>query len=471
MTLSHTWKDTVIYSFPRNKEEPPVVASAVDQVAHDAISSVPWLKTSIVPTGRHWGRRIADVVMSNVPKNLLGMAMLTTPEEENSQQVRLIFNRWDRTAYLGWKDAFQVLLTFPDGSQFDVEVPSSSRLIDGYSLLVTLPEDIVLQERPRQTGRVIPRVLFNVSQPLEYKESHEVRMLLRNIRLITDIVQCSSLYVVVEDDACRLEVESATDIPNFLEAYNTLIPGSYKADLVRYYLLYKYGGIYVDDKSTIRHSLDSKAFDSILGGKSGEGLSCDMFIGILDWQGIPTPEIAFMGARPGCNVILKALEHAIDNIMHRRYNSNRLDITGNTMISRVIEEGRHDNSGSRRPLIDMVPESKVSVGIKWIRTHGANVALLCIDKTTERIFHGDELVWHRQSIPFNSWPKPKTYYWHLWDSRAVYRDGNPTVSAFEQFKLSLKQNELLPASIGILVGIGVLCFIGYILKLNPTWSL
>ena len=39
-----------------------------------------------------------------------------------------------------------------------------------------------------------------------------------------------------------------------LEAYDTLLPGAYKADLWRYCILYKMGGIYMDIKYTLSNN-------------------------------------------------------------------------------------------------------------------------------------------------------------------------------------------------------------------------
>jgi mannosyltransferase OCH1-like enzyme len=50
-----------------------------------------------------------------------------------------------------------------------------------------------------------------------------------------------------DDDDCRNYIQKNFDT-NVLQAYDTLIPGAYKADLWRYCVLYKEGGIYMDIK-------------------------------------------------------------------------------------------------------------------------------------------------------------------------------------------------------------------------------
>ena len=54
-------------------------------------------------------------------------------------------------------------------------------------------------------------------------------------------------YFLFDDNDCREFIK--THFPtNVLNAYDSLIPGAYKADLWRYCILYKMGGIYIDIK-------------------------------------------------------------------------------------------------------------------------------------------------------------------------------------------------------------------------------
>lgn len=56
-------------------------------------------------------------------------------------------------------------------------------------------------------------------------------------------------YYLFDDDECREFIKNNFYI-DFLNAYDNLIPGAYKADLWRYCILYKKGGIYLDVKYT-----------------------------------------------------------------------------------------------------------------------------------------------------------------------------------------------------------------------------
>ena len=407
---------------------------------------------NVKPTGSKWGRRIADVGITGIPKNLVGMVLIT-----HDSQLCLVFGRWDREEYLGWEQDFTVSLSFSDGRTRDLTIPSSSRLEDGHSFTVKLFDDEKVSPRVSQVGRSIPRILWNISTPaIEKRDSHEVRRLLRNIRFMTDFIQCTSLYIVLDEEACQREID-CSGIKDFAEAYHLLRPGSYKADLMRYFVLYRYGGVYVDDKSTIRQSLDSDAFDSIL-VDSESGTPSDMFIGVMGWRG-GVPEIAFMGARPGSPIMLKALETSIDNIMHRRYNDGRLGITGSTMLKPLMEAGVDSNFLSN--LWTQPASIPDGVGMRRVTCWGENVALLRVESCYEKIFYGSELVWHRQSIPFHEWPKATTYYWNLWNQREVYTDGNPEAPLSAKISKFLARDGM-STTIGIIFSLLTLSCLAYI---------
>ena len=54
-------------------------------------------------------------------------------------------------------------------------------------------------------------------------------------------------YYLFDDNDCREFIKKNYD-SDILNAYDSLIPGAFKADLWRYCILYKMGGIYLDIK-------------------------------------------------------------------------------------------------------------------------------------------------------------------------------------------------------------------------------
>lgn len=430
--------------------------STLDRECFDAVLAVPWLKDSVAPTGVKWGTRVADVEMSRLPTFLLGQVMLIPSDESHclTDEVRLVVYRWDRYDHLGWKEPFVVTLKFPDGSRYEIEVPPSFGLVDGHSVRIPVGPTTVVRERVQQVARNIPRIIFNLSAPVTKQISQDVRRLLKNVRRMTNLMQCTCLYLVLEDEACRKEVE-ASGIPNFVEAYNALRAPSFKADLVRYYLLYKYGGVYLDDKTLIRQSLDSPVFDSIFAGEgsSREG-PCDLFI-----CSHITPEIAFMGARKGSPIMLKALEAAIECVMRRDYTNHRLGITGNIMFHQMMQDGKASE--------DIEPSSlsfeSIALRAKRGDYYGQKVVILPITLSDERIMYGDDILWQRQAIPSADWPKPTTYYANLWNQNLVYTDGNPPPRIARMSISAETKREIIAYSCTIFA---ILCF-GFLIAQYP----
>jgi mannosyltransferase OCH1-like enzyme len=53
-------------------------------------------------------------------------------------------------------------------------------------------------------------------------------------------------YKLLTNDKIIKLIENDYEFPLLLKVYNKLIPYAYKSDLIRYYILYKYGGVYID---------------------------------------------------------------------------------------------------------------------------------------------------------------------------------------------------------------------------------
>ena len=84
----------------------------------------------------------------------------------------------------------------------------------------------------------IPRHIFRIGPADAYETVN--REVFDEIR--KDNPEYDILYY---DDESALEFLKA-ELPYAVDAYTRLVPGAYKADLLRYCLLYKYGGVYSD---------------------------------------------------------------------------------------------------------------------------------------------------------------------------------------------------------------------------------
>jgi len=130
-------------------------------------------------------------------------------------------------------------------------------------------------------------------------------------------------YYLFDDNDCREFIKNNFD-HEILNAYDSLIPGAYKADLWRYCILYKMGGIYLDIKYTPMNGfrffnlLDSEYF--VLDNGGG---------GIYN---------ALIVCKPGNEILLKAIKQIIHNVKTRNYGSNFLEPTGPHLLVKYFSE-------------------------------------------------------------------------------------------------------------------------------------
>ena len=126
---------------------------------------------------------------------------------------------------------------------------------------------------------------------------------------------------------------------DILISYDKLIPGAYKADLFRYCILYKNGGIYSD--LTQRFTIPFKKLIDLKNDNlylvkdidhykiNGEGYS----------KGI---QISFMASRPGNEIFLKAIKQIVRNVNDKFYGDNPLHPTGPSLFYNILQNYKDD---------------------------------------------------------------------------------------------------------------------------------
>ena len=125
--------------------------------------------------------------------------------------------------------------------------------------------------------------------------------------------------------------------PEFLEDYDSIIPGAYKADLWRYLVLYEYGGVYMDIGHMPLLPLNGNVIND-----SDEFISCIEFndLGIHN---------SFICVYPKHPILRKTIEITVENIRHRNYGINSVDITGPTTFQRGYNKHFDNDELSRIP--------------------------------------------------------------------------------------------------------------------------
>ena len=171
--------------------------------------------------------------------------------------------------------------------------------------------------------------------------------------------------------------------PRVLNAYDTLIPGAYKADLLRYILMYLYGGVWSD----VSHEMNIK-LDQLIDINEELILTEDHNDGI---------QISFMASVPGLQVYHDAIYTVVDNVEKRYYGSSVLSPTGPQMFSKILK--KHKNQKYKIIMRD------------------------CISKLCD-INTGKVLIFKNYnfspSIPHFNY-MPDMHYSYLWKKRKIYK--------------------------------------------------
>ena len=134
-------------------------------------------------------------------------------------------------------------------------------------------------------------------------------------------------YFLFDDNDCREFIK--TNFPaDVLNAYDRLIPGAYKADLWRYCILYKKGGIYLDIK-----------YEPINGFKFYNLLEKEHWV-----QDVTKTNVynALMVCKEGNPLLLKAINQICENVKNRYYGEGFLDPTGPGLLAKYFTNEEKD---------------------------------------------------------------------------------------------------------------------------------
>lgn len=128
-------------------------------------------------------------------------------------------------------------------------------------------------------------------------------------------------YRLFDDEDCRDFIANNFS-SNVLNAFDNLIPGAYKADLWRYCVLYKLGGIYLDIK-----------YRPTNGFKFINMTEKEHFVMDSDNEGVYN---ALMICKPGNQKLFNAIQKIVDNVKKRFYGTSALEPTGPLLLSKFF---------------------------------------------------------------------------------------------------------------------------------------
>ena len=132
-------------------------------------------------------------------------------------------------------------------------------------------------------------------------------------------------YHLFDNDECREFIKTHFR-PDVLDAYDSLIPGAYKADLWRLCVLFINGGIYMDIK-----------FCCVNGFRLIELTENEHFVKDRPIHSIYN---ALMVCKKGNMFLLKCIRQIVENVKHKFYGNSPLSPTGPEMLGAVCINNR-----------------------------------------------------------------------------------------------------------------------------------
>jgi mannosyltransferase OCH1-like enzyme len=169
---------------------------------------------------------------------------------------------------------------------------------------------------------VIPNVVSVI--PLNIFQTWDTKKLPPKMaECVESIKECNPefKYYLYDDNECREFIKINFDA-EVLYSYDALVPGAFKADLWRYCILYKLGGIYLDIK-----------YKCVNGFKFITLTDKEYFVKdryeVLNRLAIYN---ALMICKAGNEICLKCINKVVENVRLRYYGSSALQITGPLMM-------------------------------------------------------------------------------------------------------------------------------------------
>ena len=189
-------------------------------------------------------------------------------------------------------------------------------------------------------------------------------------------------YQLFDDNDCRNFIKDNFDA-NVLNAFDSLIPGAYKADLWRYCILYKNGGVYLDIKYA---PFNGFRFISLM--------EKEHWVLDIDKNGIYN---ALIVCKPNNEILLKAINKVVANVKNKFYGNSPLEPTGPLMLSQFFTQ-------NDKKIFDMYHDIYQSVENRFIFLNGYLV-----------------LKSYNSYLNEHNKNKKVDYYGSLWVSRNIYK--------------------------------------------------
>ncbi len=304
--------------------------------------------------------------------------------QDISGQVYFTAQRKDTST--GWAKGFRLQMLTASGEiqMVDVRESNTSRVTMNLRLYVSLAA------RPDRSQWKIPRHIFQTWK--DGPKTPEMEAAISTFRS-----QEGYKHNCLTDEQCFTFLQTEFG-DRFSNAYKLLVPGAYRADFWRYCVLLKYGGVYVDSKTTLFRNLDE-----ILRPQ-------DELILVRD---IPSQCLlnGFIACTPGHPLIAIVLAMTLERIEKRNYGVDPLDITGPHIFGRAFCRWK----GYEDDTMTLTPGYTSSMQILGRSEDG----LYIVSPEGERLMQKDYPTYYKNDMDV------RMHYPQLWAAHAVYADQPP----------------------------------------------
>ncbi len=237
----------------------------------------------------------------------------------NQNECQIILRRLDSEK--GWNEPVCIEINdidFPGDVKERIIVPVSSEndKVFRFNTIINLQK----KNRVSKNGgnQHIPKIIFQTGNSKTFRNIYHLNSVLSFIELNPEYT-----YIYFDDNECRKFLKKSFN-KDVNEAYNLLVPGAYKADLVRYCFLYFFGGCYFDCKQILRKPISTFIDDK------DDFLVCNDVI-----------ENAYLNAVLLCRskhpIMKKVIDDCVLNIKNR-VTKSPLEITGPVFLHKSIHK-------------------------------------------------------------------------------------------------------------------------------------
>ena len=191
---------------------------------------------------------------------------------------------------------------------------------------------------------------YNPVIPLNLFTTWHTKDLPVMMKINYESLQSSNLefnHYLYDDNDCREFIKNNYD-KNVLDAFDTLVPGAYKADLWRCCVLYKKGGMYLDIK-----------FNCINGFKLIALSEKEYFVRDKSNNGVYN---AFMVCKAGNSILYKIIREIVHNTQIKFYGKNATHPTGPYLFKKFIDQETIDQLELFNSTYDHMKNSFITCG-------------------------------------------------------------------------------------------------------------